>query len=491
MHKKPSRKQHILKRAIIYFIMTVSVGCLVLALIYVVLGYQLNSRDGTLEQGGLMQFDSRPGGAAVYLDGSKLALSTAGKLTAAAGDHTVMYTKPGYTTWKKDITLKPRGILWLTYARMIPENLITDYPVAFEALTSSSISPDGKWLIVKEQPADPNFSLVSLDTDKPKKMTISLPADRYTRAVDGAKPHGFSIESWDKSSRYSLIRHEYDDKIEWLSLDTRDVQQSKNITATIGVAASQIEYSVGDTHILYAIVDGVLRKINLNDATLSRPLVANVATFSQFDRATVVYTTALNDETKKRSVGYYTDNAKAPRIVREYADDGTPALDLRIGEYFGDKYFVILHGRQLEVMTADLPSSDSGDVTSYRSVTSMRIPSGDGRFLRFSPSGRFVIVQQAGQYLTYDIELQRATTTMLWGESEVVRPLQWLDDYHIYSDRDGVARSYEFDGLNPRQFKGVHVGQAAVLSANDKYLYTIGTNDAGVTALARTKLVID
>jgi hypothetical protein len=79
-HSKNIRK----KRAQLFFVyalMAVAVVVTVAALVLVMLGYRFNRYDGTIEQGGLVQFDSKPSGATVMLDDITLANRTASKVT--------------------------------------------------------------------------------------------------------------------------------------------------------------------------------------------------------------------------------------------------------------------------------------------------------------------------------------------------------------------------------------------------------------------------
>ena len=83
------------------------------------------------------------------------------------------------------------------------------------------------------------------------------------------------------------------------------------------------------------------------------------------------------------------------------------------------------------------------------------------------------------------------TTTLLKGTSAVTNELQWLDKYHIWSDRDGILRLYEFDGANQHDIMTVVPGMSAALSPNGKYLYGITKSADGVHHLSRVQMIID
>src|SRR5688572_14698485 len=120
MYRQPSRRKQLTRRVTVYTVMAVAIGLLVTILLFIVLGYQLNRSEGRFEQGGLVQFDSIPGGAAVSIDGTLLGTRTATKSTLSAGNHRFVMTREGYRTWQKTVTLAPGAVLWLNYARLVP-----------------------------------------------------------------------------------------------------------------------------------------------------------------------------------------------------------------------------------------------------------------------------------------------------------------------------------------------------------------------------------
>jgi len=95
MFKKPTKKQLLIRRIIVSVIATLSVLIILTVTILFMLGYRLDSGNGRLEQGALMQFDSKPGGASVSVDNKNVG-TTATKQTVVAGVHTVTMNKTGY-----------------------------------------------------------------------------------------------------------------------------------------------------------------------------------------------------------------------------------------------------------------------------------------------------------------------------------------------------------------------------------------------------------
>lgn len=468
--------------------MSVVVVALVTVLVFVMLGYQFNRGDGKIEQGGLVQFDSHPGGANVTIDGANFGSQTASKTTMTAGQHFITMNRNGYKGWQKSINVVPGTVLWLNYARLIPNDLKTTNVASFAAVSSTVSSPDDKWMAIKEDPATPAIRIANVSEDTPKVTTLELPPASYTHPAPG-KVQNFSLEKWDPDSRFILVKHTYDDgKLEWMVVDSQDVTQTKNVTKLLDIDASKILFNESNSTILYAQIGTDIRKIDLSAATLSRPLVTNVAEFSLYDNSTITYSTLLDPKTSTRSVGYYKDGADEPHIVRSYTDDGQLPLHFAIGKYFSDPIVSIAYGENLEVLKGTLPETEKQSATSLHHLATITLPGG-AQYVTIKTSGRFVVAQNGGSYKTYDVELQKTTTTTLKGSTDVTKEIGWLDNYMLWSDRDGMLRLYEFDGANQHDIMPVTSGFSVNLSPNSKYLYGI-LKENDTYHLERVRLIL-
>jgi hypothetical protein len=467
--------------------MSLAVIVSVTVLVFVMLGYQLNRNDGKIEQGGLVQFDSRPTGASVTVDGTSFGTRTPSKTTMTAGQHFVTMGRTGYKTWQKSISVLPGSVLWLNYTRLIPNDLKTSNVASFPSVSSTSVSPDSKWMAIEDDAASPAIHLADLSQDIVKTTQVVLPAVSYTHPSEG-KTQSFTLVTWDPDSRYILVKHVYDDiKTEWLVVDSKDVSLTKNVTTLLDINASKVIFSGENSHTLYAQIDTDVRKIDLGAATISRPIITNVAEFGLYDRSTITYTTVLNPDTKMRSVGYYDDGAEKPYVIRNFSDDGVTPLHVAFGKYFGDMYEAISYGDTTEVLKGDLPT-DTKPFT-FRVISKMNVLGG-AQHLSIVTEGRFVVAQNGGTYQVYDLELKKATTTILKGSTNVTQELPWLDNYMLWSDRDNMLRLYEFDGTNQHDIMPVAAGFSATLSPNSKYLYGIVKSSDGVYHLERVRMII-
>lgn len=488
MYQRTSRRRQLIGRILVYSFMTVSVVAIVTVLMLVILGYSFNRKDGRLEQGGLLQFASIPSGAYVTLDGFQVGSRTPSKASNVdARDHTVQMDIEGYRTWQKSILVQAGGIRWLSYARLIPNDIRPESLRVFPKMAASLASSDRKWIVFQEDAASPNFILANIEGDTPKYSSLAIPATVMTPAATEVA-QAFTIDSWSNEERYLLVKRTYDtDKNEWLLVDRGEPSKSVNLSTTFAIAPTKVVFGNGSGRDLYVQTDDIVRRINLDQQTLSRPLASNVEEFSIYSEDIVVYTTkpdAARDNQKH--VGYFEDGMESEQIIFSYPGD-TPNVHIALGDYFFKRYVAVTHGTTLELYSGTLPRGTTK--AELRQEMSATLPADVSR-LTVSRNGRFIVAQNAAGYTTYDIELKKTDTTVFKRPVAVDRKLQWLDDYMIWSDAGGMLRFYEFDGANQQDIMPVLEGQTAILSGNNKYIYVLSPSETGVS-LQRAKLIIN
>jgi len=324
MHKHRNKRRKRIQLAFVYTLMAIAVLSIVAILVLVVQGYRYNRFDGKIEQGGLVQFDSRPAGATVTVDDITLANRTASKVTLSAGRHTITMTRDGYSSWKKEVLVKPGSVLWLNYTRLFPTNPKVTSVATFEGVATALPAPSGKQIAVVAKSSNPEISLTTLNDDVPQTKKIIIPTGSYT-APGADQSQAFELESWDKNSNLLLVRHMYGDKTEYISIDTRD-SLARNISIELGLDIASVAYSLGDSNVLYVVTTAHdLRRINLSGATVSGPLATNVATISVNEERVIGYTT-LPDAEGTRTVGYVTQGSSKAKTIATYKALGAAAL---------------------------------------------------------------------------------------------------------------------------------------------------------------------
>ncbi len=471
-------------RAAVYSFMTVTVTVIVALLMLVVLGYQFNNKDGRIEQGGLLQFQSIPTGANVSLDGLNVGSQTNTRTTVNTGNHFVQYKLNGYRTWQKSITIDAGQIGWLSYARLIPSIVTPVAQHAYTILSGALAAPSRNYMMLHQQADSPSFDLVNIQGDTVQYTTLTLPAGSYTTPSAG-KTQAFTLDSWSDNDNAVLIRHTYDDnQTEWIYLDRNTPAKSIDINTSYGISPSKVQFAGAGDRLLFVRTENTVSRINLDEQTLSRPLATDVDNFTAYNDKTIIYSTVA-DAKNQRTVSYASIDVDTPVALGTYPADGQP-LFAAMGNYFGQYYVVVVHGQSFVITTGSLPTlTDKG---SMKTFATQAIPAGISNF-EVSANNRFFVSTLPDGYATYDIELSKYDKTTWDVQPQTVQPINWLDDYTMWSDNGGELRFYEFDGANQQNIMPAAVGYAAAVSPDNKYVYDVVKTDKGY-ALQRALLIL-
>lgn len=484
MKRQVSRRRQPWLRTAIYSFMTLTVTVIVAMLMLVVLGYQFNKKDGRIEQGGLLQFESIPTGAAVTLDQLPLSSLTNTKATVDRGNHFVEFNLANYRTWQKNITITPGQIGWLSYARLIPTTVTPKTLQQYTNLSGTLAAPSDKYMLLHQAADSADFILANIEGDTVQYSTVTLPTSAYT-APSAGQAQSFTLESWSQDDQAALVLHTYDGtKTEWLLLNRSSPDKSINLSATYGISPSTVQFAGSGSKLLFARTDNTIQRINLDEQTLSRPLATNVDSFTVYDEKTIIYSTIADDK-NQRTIAYAAVDIDSPVALAVFPADGQPLL-AAMTSYFNQHYVAIMHGQTLKILTGSLPTAtDSGSLQTYAQQTVSATVSA----LTSSSNDRFFVAQLPTGYATYDIELKKYDETKWAAQPQTPRQIAWLDDFMLWSDYGGELRFYEFDGANQQNIMPVAEGYTVSLSPNGKYIYGVAKTDKGY-AFERAQLIL-
>jgi hypothetical protein len=475
MFKRTSKKQLLIRRTIIYIVMVFAVLVIVAGTILFILGYRIDGAKGNLEQGGLVQYDSTPNGASVKSDGKMINSNTPTKQTVIAGTHSFEISKDGYDTWKKKIDVKAGTLEWLDYARLVPKDLKTESVAQYPQVAGEVASRDNKWLMVQEKSDAATFQLVDLRAKDIKTTTISLPASLYSDAATQNVKHTFAMQEWDDGGRYVIVKHAYNDKSEYLVVDTQDVGTSENISRSLSLSLNQVKFSGTSGNVFYGLSsDGVIRKLDISNGTISRGLVTNAKSFDLYDTDIVTYVGIDPANAGHQVAGIYRDGDDEPHVLR-VVNDLTTAVSIDTTRYYSSDYVAIAEGLKVTVLKGRYPSSSDADNSSLKPFADYAV-SANVDTLGFSGSGDRLVTQSGTNFTSFEVEYQRKTDAAVSTSETAAHTLRWLDDAYLWAVYDGHLSIREFDGTNVHVIMSMEPGFDATLSQNGKFLYGIVKN---------------
>jgi hypothetical protein len=489
MYHPPSKQKQIAMRFFIYGLMTVGVLTLATALLLFMLGFRFDTKDGKVEQVGFVQYISTPDQATVEVDGKALGPKTSTKSSVQPGSHEFVMWRQGYETWRKTLSINAGTLTWLNYARLVPKTLTVAAVKTLPTMSATLAAPQGRFMIAQTTPASPEFVLFDLRNDDAVTQTIlHLPATVYTDAAKEGVTHSFQMIEWDQSGRYILVKHTYADKFEWLVLDRQDETQAKNITTALNVTIDNAHLSGTSGTVVVVQSAGDVRKLDLTNGTISRPLVSNVAEFQLYGTNVIAYTSVYDAAKNQRTVGIVRDSDKEPHAIRTVTGQPVAPLHIATSHYFNQDYVAIADGKKVDIVRGSYPSTadDTTSLVPYATFTFSR----DVQWLDMSGNSRFVVAQTGDAFMSYDLERQTLAPEATLAGTGDSRKLRWLDDYYVWSDRSDTLVMREFDGANEHTINAVTTGFDATFSQNGKYLYSILKSANGSYQLQRVRMIL-
>lgn len=488
MYSKSFKKKSPFNRIVVYASMTSVVVFAVTLITMSMLGFRFNGSD--LAQNAFLQFSSSPSGATVTVDGKIVGSRTPNKYQLSAGTHEVVMWRDGYEKWSKTVELSPGTLTWLNYALLVPKDLTVESVANYESLFMTLASPKGNDLLVQKHSDVPTFDLVNLGSNAIKSTTVTIPSSVYSESLVTGVAHTFRVDKWDDEGRYVLINHVFNEKNEWIVMDTQNVELTKNITKLFDLSISNLDFLGTSGNIFYALESNDIRKLDLTAGTISKPFVSDVTSFEVYnDSKVITYVGTANDgDNKKRVVGTYRDGDELPSVIKTVDSNNESALAITTSRYFNENYVAVLDDHKIDIYSGSYPDAVGEKVNSMKVVASFDVEK-DIDKLSFSPTGEYVFVQSGSYFASYDLEYQTFYSSTIDGNG-AVGPLKWLDGNHVWSDRDGKLTIREFDGANYHAINSVVTGQDATLTSNGRYLYSIDKSQAGGYQLQRVRMIL-
>lgn len=488
MYRKPSKKQLLFRRVIILIVTVFSVLVIVTGTILFILGYRLDSVNGGLEQGALVQFDSRPTGANITVDGVYTNSQTTTKRSLLAGTHSFLVDREQYNPWTRTIDLQAGTLTWLDYIRLVPKELQKQTVRSYTTVHDVKTSPDLQMIMVQEKSDAPNFELIDIREADPKDSRINLPQSLYSDATTVDVKHAFEMIRWDEDGRYLLVKHNYKDTSEWIVVDTENVSASVNITRLLSIGLSDVQFSGTSGNIVYGLTDGVIRKLDLGSATISRALVSRVSAFEMYESNILTYVGRDTENEAYQVAGLYRDGDRQPHVLRTVKDTTTP-LKIDTVRYYNDAYVAISEGLKVTILKGSYPSAGQSGASSLDVFNQFTAPATIDQ-LTFSPEGDYLLVQAGVSFMSLEVEYNRLNSAKIETSETQAQPLTWLDGAHLTAVYDGHMSMRDFDGTNVHVIMPMVAGFDTTLSQNGRYIYGVNNTD-GTYRLERVTMILE
>ena len=480
MYRAPSKKRQLIIRTGVYSLMTILVLLLVTFLVFIMLGYRFNRDTNSIQQGGLVKFDSHPIDAKVTIGTANLTDLTPSKITVNPGNYDVTMSRNGYKPWSKNVDVKAGEVLWLNYTQLTPNKITTDRLTQFDSVVGVKSSPNGDRFAVLTDASKPTVTFLDINGSTPKQSAITVPES----LLPADKTPTFELVEWSNDSDRMLVKMTYDSMTEFLVIDRRDADKAINLSKAYDSGITEVLFDPRSSErMIIRTANGDVRTIDTIRNSLSSVITSSVTSMSIYGNDAILLVTPVENG---QAVSYVSLGSSKVRELKRVSS--AEKTQVSIGKYYLDTYVAISTGAQLDTYKLkSLPSSESEDPITMTNVHSALLP-GPAEHLSVRSGGRFVIAQYSSGVQTYDIELDKQTDTSF--KTATNQELRWLDKYHFYTTSGTSLNVSEFDGANSQRITSLVTNFDAVQSDDNKFIYTINAIDSGF-ALQRSRMILE
>jgi hypothetical protein len=487
MYHKPSKRVIFFRRIIVLTIMWIAVSAGVIVLFALTLGYSFNQKSGHIEQGGILQMSSQPGGATIFLNDQQFSSQTPTKFVAQPGTVSVKMQKSGYHDWQKQVPIQPGNITWAAYPRLIPQKPTPTSALTLPSSLSGGLSSPGNNYYAFAPKADESqFTIADISSDTVQTKSVTLPSSVVTQPPEGT-PQSYEVTLWSGDEKSLLIKHTYGDTAEWIVLPLAEPDKATNLTTFFGLRSSKVVFASSDGRKLFEQDGDSVRLMNLEDQTVSRPYVSGVSDFRLYDGETVLYSSQPKDGVQQ--IGYVKKDFKSPIVLVSHTYDGTHLVKFDMSKYY-DTYNILVGAGTEAILytTKSLPTSlaevNKFSPTRLLSLISPRPLTS----LNLTENGQFATIQDGSSLVTHNLEIKK-TTSVVVGSVDQPQEFKYLDTYLLWGMRAGQLRTVEFDGENQHDIMPVDPRFDVSLSRSGKYLYGVAKKADGAYELRRVQLL--
>lgn len=439
------RRSHKIRLLVGYILVGLAIAIATVILVYQAYGFGVDTSTGSLVENGLVFVDSKPSQADIYLNG-QLKSKSGARLVMPAEQYRLEIKRAGYHDWSRTFTLEGHSIERFVYPYLVPTTL---NPRTVEVYPSqpqlASQSPDRRWIIISNPAATTAAGFDLIDTTKPlePKISFTLPVGILSNSTGNRT---LEEVEWSSDNKFLLIRHDRTEGNEFIVINREDPAASFNVNQRFNVNPLKVVLRDKKIDQLYILEnqDGRLRIANLNERSLSPPLLQNVIAFRPHGNDLITYVTADNVPLGSVQARIWENGAtyqlyRMP-VAKNYLLDAA--------RFDGHWYYVI--GSEVEQLVEIFkdPLDKLKNETLPKATPLLALRLKEAQNISFSANARFIAATSGQKVAVYDIETDRAHSYEL--TEPLAAYLKWMDGHRLITRSADKMLMLDYDGTNRR-----------------------------------------
>ena len=480
------QRRHGILLAIGYVCMAIAIVTTTIVLVYQAYGYGID-RNGAVIQNGIVFFSSQPNPAQIHLNDKLLASQTNTRQTVLAGIYEARMNRTGYVDWRRKIEVTGGSVTHYDYPLLLPKSVKTSTFASYTGMpTISTQSPDRRWLVVSDVADSRSFLSYDLKNLTKPSAKVTLPTDI------AAKPEAteqWRATEWADDNQHVILRHDYDQKLEYILLDRQNPDQSINLTRTLSdtPAAISLNNKKYDQYYLYNATE-----LSLQTASLRSPapaqLLKDVLAYKSYGDSTVLYFTSADAPAGKTVLRIQVGSQST--LLRAFPESTRYLLD--IASYSGTPYVVAssTSDNKVYIYKDPLQQLSSGRVGVIVPQQVLHVAGAD--YESFSSTAQFIMAEHGNQVAVYDLENKNGYNYDLAVSAPLAAPqthAMWMDGNRLTYVGANKLQILDYDHENQRAFTPSAANATPFFTPDYKDVLTLVTTPSGVNLVQSSLLI--
>lgn len=478
------RKAHRRRLFIGYALMSIVIAIGTMLFLYLAYGYDIDRKTGDLIQNGIVFVDSKPGGAAIYVNDVRQGSRTDTRMVLPAGVYTIRLEAEDYRVWERTFNLEGGQIQRLVYPFLLPNNLAINDVASYESAPKLiTQSPDRRWVLVQRPEQVYQFDMYDLNDPERAAVAVSIPTSLLSSPSAEAS---VEVIEWANDNRHVLLQHTNGTAKEVIVFDRENPTESVNVNTLLGIIPTAVTLKDKRFDQLYYLESspGVLRSANTKNRTISAPLASEVITYKSYGEDIILYATQ-QDVVEGKTDFRILERDKTYTLKTVEAGD---AYVLDVSRYDGAWYYVVGSSADDMAFVYENPLPSLKQEIRQPLLISAILRLENPRFVSFSANTQFIALQSGNQLVTIDLEDQRQYRLKLNHDIPTERKIKWMDGHRFIYVVSGQSYIIDFDGSNEETLVSMQLPTEPMFDRDYDNVFTIEPSkvDPARTALTRT-----
>lgn len=427
-----SKTKKMVVRFALYSLIGVIAAIITLIIVLAARGYDIDRETGQIIQNGLVIIESSPASAEIYINKKFDNRTTPSRLSLPEESYRLGLELEGYRPWTTSLVVEGSEVTWLPYPRLIPKKTNKVITSTLPKVSKALQTTDRESIYI--QPSNSSTLGFLFDSANPGSdvARINLPKSLLRNNQNNFSQ--IELQQWSNDRSKLLMTHSYSKKVDYLLVDIQNPASSVNLSKLFAISFTDVKLALENPDVFWAQSAKGLRRYEISSKKISESLLDQIISFDveSADRSYAVISQAGQHQI------YQVNKDQEPMAIIRVDKSEKPVL--KQVSYDRQAFLLVSDGSQLKLYK----NTDNQEDWSLEHAFARQ----DNSEVMISPQGQSIAIKNGTRLSVYSNLYQDAWQFAL---GQANKNVQWLDDFHLFSQSSQAAFITDFDGQNTRK----------------------------------------